>query len=185
MDGTVRRPLDATENQLWRSFLKVATRSLDRLDRELRQALGLSLADYEILVHLSESDGDRLSMSDLAARALLSQSRLTYRVDRLEQRGLVERIPCRSDGRKIWARLTPFGYLQLDDAYPIHLEGVRHYVIDPPSRDDLAAACRALSAMQSALDDRGGQPADPIVASADRAGPPRHPGRGRVAAVPR
>jgi DNA-binding MarR family transcriptional regulator len=169
MDGTVRRPLDATENQFWRSFLKVATRSLDRLDRELRQALGLSLADYEILVHLSESEGDRLLMSDLAARALLSQSRLTYRVDRLEQRGLVERIPCKSDGRRIWARLTPFGYRQLDSAYPMHLEGVRDYVIDPPTREDLEAACRALAAMQIALDDPGDQPADPAVAATDPA----------------
>ena len=144
-------PLDADQMRAWVAFIQVATHALDRLDHELQAAHQLTLGDYEILVSLSAEPEHRLQMSTLAARSLVSQSRLTYRVDRLEKRGFVERVPCPTDGRRIWAELTPTGFAALEAAYPVHLEGVRRYVVDPPAREDLAAATRALEAMLAAL----------------------------------
>jgi len=145
-------PLDAAQMRAWQTFIQVATRALDRLDHELQAAHDLTLGDYEILVSLSAEPEHRLQMSTLAERSLVSQSRLTYRVDRLEKRGFVERAPCPSDGRRIWAQLTADGFATLEAAYPMHLEGVRRYVIDPPDPGDLAAATRALQAMLTALE---------------------------------
>jgi DNA-binding MarR family transcriptional regulator len=145
-------PLAADEMRAWRAFIQVATRALDRLDHELQSAHDLTLGDYEILVSLSEEPEHRLQMSTLAEKSLVSQSRLTYRVDRLEKRGYVERVPCPTDGRRVWAQLTDSGFAALEAAYPTHLEGVRRYVVDPVAPRDLGAATRALEAMLGALD---------------------------------
>ena len=145
-------PLEAEQMRAWRAFILVATRALHRLDHELQADHDLTLGDYEILVSLSEEPEHRLQMSTLAEKSLVSQSRLTYRVDRLEKRRFVERVPCPSDGRRIWAQLTEAGLAALEGAYPTHLEGVRRYVIDPVAPDDLAVTTRALEAMMQALD---------------------------------
>ena len=151
-DTRLAAPLDADEMGTWRAFIQVATRALDRLDHELQTAHDLTLGDYEILVSLSEEVDRRLQMSTLAERSLVSQSRLTYRVDRLEKRGYVSRVPCPTDGRRIWAQLTADGFAALEAAYPTHLAGVRRYVIDPVDHRDLAAVTRALEAMISSID---------------------------------
>lgn len=149
--GPVARALTSPELQAWTAFLETATRALDQLDRDLQAAHDLTLADYEILVFLSEADEHRLAMSDLARHALVSKSRLTYRIDRLVARGLVERHRCEADARRIWACLTPEGLAQLEAAWPTHLDGVRRHVVDPVDPDDLDSLVRALNAMQVTL----------------------------------
>jgi DNA-binding MarR family transcriptional regulator len=146
-------PLHDDEMAAWRAFIWVATRALDRLDHELAANHGLSLADYEILAGLSEAPDRRIQMTELAALAQLSQSRLTYRIDRLERQDLVMRLPCDSDGRRVWASLTDAGLARLREAYPTHLAGARRYVIDPVPCDQLAGLTASLQAMRAALDE--------------------------------
>ena len=67
-EGT--RWLDAEEQQAWRAWLYSAQLLLDRLDRELTHATGISHAYYEILVALSETEGRMMRMSELADRCL-------------------------------------------------------------------------------------------------------------------
>ena len=71
------------EQGLWRRLLAAECRLRERLDRELQETHGLTLGDYDVLVHLSEADGGSLRMSELAERLLLSRSGLTRRVDGL------------------------------------------------------------------------------------------------------
>ena len=54
-----------------------------QLTDSLKAAAGLTLDDYEVLVHLSEADDRRLRMTELSQQLLHSQSRSTQRVDRL------------------------------------------------------------------------------------------------------
>ena len=70
-------------------------------------------------------------MAELAAGALVSRSRLTHRVDRLAAEGFVERQPCPTDRRGMFAVLTTKGATLLDQAARTHVESVRRYVIDP------------------------------------------------------
>ena len=72
-----------------------------------------------------------MRMSELARQALVSPSRLTHRVDRLEAAGVVIRRPCPTDRRGMNAVLTAKGRRLLERAAPTHVEGVRRYVIDP------------------------------------------------------
>lgn len=145
------RPLNPAELGMWLAFLETSTRALEQLDRDLQARHDLSLADYEILAFLSEADERQLPMTELAHRSLVSKSRLTYRVDRLVAKGFVERRRCDSDGRRVWATLTDTGFTALEEAWPLHLAGVRNHVIEPVHPDDLPALHRALDAMRATL----------------------------------
>jgi DNA-binding MarR family transcriptional regulator len=142
--------LDEKEMALWQAFLQASILSLEGLNRALSE-LDLTLEDYEILVFLSEADDRQLAMSDLADRTLSAKSRLTYRVDRLERAGFVERVRCESDGRRVWATLTPQGFAMLEKAWPTHLASVRRFVVEPVADGDVAAATRALEEMTKAI----------------------------------
>jgi DNA-binding MarR family transcriptional regulator len=146
------RWLTPEEQQTWRAFLRGSTLLFDRLDADLVETLGLTLADYEILVRLSEGPRRGLRMSELADQALVSRSRLTYRVDRLVAEGLVDRRPCPSDRRGSLAVLTAAGRRRLERAAPIHVEGVLNSLIDRCSPRDLAAIGRVFGAVVESLD---------------------------------
>lgn len=159
------RWLTTEEQQAWRGFVRGSALLLEQLDAELVEAHGLTLADYEILVWLSEAPRGGLRMSDLADRALVSRSRLTYRVDRLVAEGLVERRPCPSDRRGSLAVLTPTGRRRLERAAPTHVDGVVAHLIDRCSARDLAAIGRAFAAVAEALDAADGDADETDVAT--------------------
>jgi DNA-binding MarR family transcriptional regulator len=125
------RWLDADEQRAWRAFLEASQLLFARLDRQLQRDAGLSHADYEILVRLSDADGQQLRMSELAEHTLFSRSRLSHAVARLERTGMVRRQSCPSDGRGTFAVLTPNGLAILTSAAPGHVEEVRRQVFDP------------------------------------------------------
>ncbi|MEO1060448.1 MAG: MarR family transcriptional regulator [Actinomycetota bacterium] len=135
---TTTKWLDRDEQWAWRSFLEAQQRLTDRLDRELRDAHGLGLDDYEVLVFLSESDDGRLRMSELAEQLLHSRSRLTYRIDRLVRSGLVRREQCPEDKRGTFAVLTDAGAALLQEAAPVHVTGVRTHLLDAMSPAEFA-----------------------------------------------
>ena len=129
----------------WRAFLEAHARLARRLDEELRVEHGLSLAEYDALLHLARVPGRRLRMNQLADRVLLSRSGITRLIDRLVAGGLVSRAHCSSDARGAEAVLTDAGYRRLRTASRTHLRGVNEHflaVIDP---EDLDAIGRALS----------------------------------------
>ena len=145
--------LNDSEQGAWRRLLAVQCRMRERLDRELQESHGLSLGDYDVLVHLSEAGGRSLRMSELAERLLLSRSGLTRRVDGLVRAGWVERKACPDDGRGSMAVLSDAGSELLREAAPTHVRGVRRYLIDPlGDTGGLEALDPGLSAVEKALD---------------------------------
>lgn len=132
--------------EAWQAFLRASILLMDRLDAELH-GLGLSLADYEILVNLSAEPANELRMTELAARTLVSRSGLTRRLDRLVDSGLVERRNCPTDRRGVYAVLTDLGRRRLKDAAPTHVEGVRRHFLSPMEGQDLHALAASLTAV--------------------------------------
>ena len=103
------RWLDEQENRAWRGYRRMR-RLLDlELARELMQDAGLSEPDYDVLSDLSETPEQRLRLSELADRMLWSRSRLSHHISRMQQRGLVSREECATDGRGSVVVLTPAG----------------------------------------------------------------------------
>ena len=114
----------------WRSWLAASTVLREQLSRELQDLHGLTMTDYEIMVRLSERETNAIRMSDLAALTLLSRSRLSHQIDRMESAGLVSREVCPDDRRGQLAILTAAGMKALKTAAPDHVEGVRKHFVD-------------------------------------------------------
>ena len=124
------RWLSKEQQAHWRSWLTATTVLREQLSRELHESHGLTITDYEILVRLSESDQKSIRMSDLAKLTLLSRSRLSHQIDRMETAGLVSRVVCPDDRRGQLAVLTSAGMKALVAAAPDHVEGVRKHFVD-------------------------------------------------------
>jgi DNA-binding MarR family transcriptional regulator len=122
--------LSDDEQRTWRSFLGATRLLFDQLDRELQRDAGMTHADYEILVRLSEAPDRALRMGELAERTGSSRSRLSHAVTGLEADGWVRRERCTTDGRGAIAVLTDKGAAALHDAAPGHVRGVRRHVFD-------------------------------------------------------
>ena len=103
---------------------------MERLDHELQQRSQLSLTDYEILAALLDAPDQRLRMSELADRVIVSRSRLTYRVDRLVANDYVARVECEDDRRGLFAHLTPAGASALAAAAPGHDSDIQTWFLD-------------------------------------------------------
>ncbi|MFZ0324999.1 MAG: MarR family transcriptional regulator [Actinomycetes bacterium] len=132
------RWLSADEQKSWRAFLTVSLLLHDQLGRDLQRSQGLTMADYEILVRLSEAPDRRLRMTDLASVTLSSKSRLSHQITRLEEAGLVERVACAGDRRGFFATLTDEGWTRLVGAAPRHVASVREHLVDLLSPEEFA-----------------------------------------------
>lgn len=142
------RWLTQEEQESWRAWIEASLLLTDRLSRDIQAQHGLTFADYEILVWLSEAPDRRLRMSELARRALSSRSRLSHQIDRMERAGLVTREVCAEDRRGAFAVLTETGWRTIADAAPDHVASVRAHLVDVLSPEEFAAlgaACRKVA----------------------------------------
>lgn len=148
--------LSAPEQRAWRAFIYGATSVLEELSRVLETdpEIDLTLQEYEILVRLSEREGSRMRMSDLADQVVHSRSRLTHTVARLERRGILERVRCAADGRGREAVLTPEGRDLLERAAPAHVSSVRAALLNRVGTEDFLTLGRimAIAAPEEAPD---------------------------------
>ncbi|MCD4524526.1 MarR family winged helix-turn-helix transcriptional regulator [Nocardioides sp. cx-173] len=142
--------LDESQQRSWRALVLGSTLLMDRLDDDLRRRHDLSLAEYEILVRLSENGG-QLRMAQLAAALAHSRSRVTHTIKRMERADLVERYSSPEDGRGVVARLTDRGMLLLENSAPTHVNGVRDHLVDLVDADDFAALGRVMNAVTDHL----------------------------------
>jgi DNA-binding MarR family transcriptional regulator len=122
----------------WTGMVRVHERLMHELDTELQRAHDISLAEFDVLLRLSEAPERRMRMADLAEAVLLTRSGMSRLVDRLESRGLVERSRCPSDARGLNASLTDAGSALLAEAAVTHLGGLRERFTDRLSAEDVA-----------------------------------------------
>ena len=113
----------------WRPFIALLLRLPAALDAQLQRDAGITNFDYLVLSGLSESPSRTLRMSELAAIANSSLSRLSHVVSRLEARGWVRREPCPGDGRFINAVLTDDGWRKVLATAPGHVTAVRELLL--------------------------------------------------------
>jgi DNA-binding MarR family transcriptional regulator len=143
--------LTAGQQRSWRAFVLGTTLLLDRLDDDLRRTCDLSLTEYEILVRLSESEGRRMRMAQLADALAHSRSRITHTITRMERAGLVERSRSSEDRRGIVTEMTDAGWDLLTRIAPVHVGGVRAHLVALASDEDLEAVGRVMNAVADHL----------------------------------
>ena len=143
-------PLDRDEEAAWRAIARAVLVVPRTLDADLLAGCGLSLAEYIVLVNLSEAPGNSMRMYELAVESTLSPSGVTRLIERMERQGLVEREQAAADARGMTATLTGAGLERLRDAYPHALASVRTNVIDHLDGLDLTAFAEAVGKFATA-----------------------------------
>lgn len=129
--------LSEEQQAAWRPFIALLLRLPAALDAQLQKDAGITQFDYLVLSGLSEAPGRTLRMSELAATANSSLSRLSHVVSRLEAKGWVRREACPGDGRFINAVLTDEGWEKVKETAPGHVAAVRELLVGTLSEDEL------------------------------------------------
>lgn len=136
--------LDEREMAAWHGFLEASNRVAHRLEQQLKDEVGLSHPQYEILVRLGEAPDGEVRMTELAEQLITSKSGLTYQVGQLEKRGLVRRLPHHTDVRGVLAVLTDEGRMLLEKAAPGHVATVREALLHVLLDDELGVLAEGL-----------------------------------------
>jgi len=133
------RWLDAREQSAWRAYLDMNALLTARLNREMQETSGLSIADFSVLVPLSEHPEGRMRVLELARALGWEKSRLSHQLTRMAQRGLIERSNCNEDRRGAFVVLTDAGRRTVEAAAPRHVESVRRYLFDELTAEQVDA----------------------------------------------
>jgi DNA-binding MarR family transcriptional regulator len=155
---TAPRWLDEREQSAWRGYTQMERRLTKVLGQQLVRDAGLSAADYELLVPLSEAAEDQLRARDLARMVGWEKSRLSHQLTRMEQRGLVERRECPTDARGAFITLTVAGRAAIEGAAPQHVEAVREHFMDLLTEAEIAVLTGITGRILDHLEHSGPEP---------------------------
>lgn len=122
--------LDEREQRAWRGFLDMHALVNRSLATQLQRDTDLSLADYGVLVTLSEANEGELRSFAIADILQWEASRLSHQLRRMEVRGLIERRSCPEDRRGVNIAITEAGRCAIAKAAPLHVAEVRRVFID-------------------------------------------------------
>jgi DNA-binding MarR family transcriptional regulator len=121
----------------WVRLLRAHASTTRAMNADLLNEHGLTINDFEALLHLSRADGGRMRRVDLAEGLLLTASGVTRLLDGLEAAGYVERAACDSDRRVVYAVITDKGREKLEAASQSHVVGVSSLLQERFDEDEL------------------------------------------------
>lgn len=147
------RPDDARLNA-WIAYLRGYAKLLRKLESDLETGHQLTVAEYDVLIHLNSAPQRRMRMKELAEALLFSTGGVSRLFDRLEKDGLVTRERTCQDKRGVYAVLTDEGRARLRAAGPTHLQGIHDYFAASLPDDELEPVSAFLARL-------AGQPLDP------------------------
>lgn len=110
-----------TREQLSLKALTVMLRAFQSTQDVIKQDMtkyGLNPTEFAVL-ELLYSKGEQ-QIQHIGKKILLSSSSMTYVIDKLEQKGHIERKPCATDRRVIFAHITEKGKKFMEEAFPLH-----------------------------------------------------------------
>jgi DNA-binding MarR family transcriptional regulator len=137
--------------EAWVGLLRAHAAATRALSAGLLAEHGLSINDYEALLHLSNSS-EGMRRVDLAEKLLLTASGVTRLLDGLEEAGLVAKRSCETDARVTYAVLTDAGRERFEAAKCTHVDGIRSLFEDRLT----AAEVRTLADLLGRLPSVGG-----------------------------
>jgi DNA-binding MarR family transcriptional regulator len=132
------------------ALLRTHARLSDQLELDLRRISGLSMARYDVLMHLDMAGG-RLRLSDLAQAMVLSPSGLSKLLDRMQESGLIERQPDPHDARSTFAAITRHGRAVVKRTRQRHHAFLQHIVGDVLDDRDLADMKRIMARLDAGI----------------------------------
>jgi DNA-binding MarR family transcriptional regulator len=137
----------------WVRLLRAHATATRDLSAQLQAEHGLTINDYEALLHLSRADHCAMRRVDLAAGLLLTPSGVTRLLDGLERAGYVGKDSCPGDARVTYAVLTDAGRKKLEQASCSHIAGVTELFSERFSGDELTTLAELLGRLPGAVGD--------------------------------
>lgn len=125
------------------------------LNAQLVADHGLTINDYEALLHLARAEERRMRRVDLAERLILTASGVTRLLDGLEEAGYVDRAACASDRRVTYAVLTQAGVAKLREASKTHVADIREIFETRFNAEELDQLVALLERLPHAADATG------------------------------
>ncbi len=144
-----------TAASVWLVMMK-AHRSLQALMEQSIASLGIGVSDFMILEALLHKGA--MKISQLGEKVLLANASMTAAIDRLEQRGLVERQSGETDRRVRTVQLTGCGRHLIEQLYAKHERDIDVLMqpLQPAEREELRSSLKKLGlAAQEALQGAG------------------------------
>lgn len=158
-DPATRRRLTSGELAVWRALVDTTAELRRILGARLLEETGLSPADYQVLLALSEADGRRMRSSQLAAAIDWERSRLSHHLARMQRRGLIRRDDCATDNRGAEVSMTEEGADLFRRATTPHVRAIKRAFADALTAEQFGALADILGALQNHLHPgRGSRP---------------------------
>ena len=134
----------------WVRLLRAHSALTRTLSADLVRGHGLTINDYEVLLHLARAPDHHLRRVDLARSVLLSPSGITRLLDGLEREGWVAKRSCDSDARVTYAVLTDEGFAKIAEASETHVGGIREVFESRFNDEELELLGRLLAKLPEA-----------------------------------
>lgn len=109
----------------WVGMIRSHQMFMEVVETALKNANMPPLAWYDVLLEINREPDKRLRLQDIGVRILLAKNNTTRLIDRLEKEKLVHRKKCKSDGRGVYAYITPEGEQLIKDMWPIYKTAVK------------------------------------------------------------
>lgn len=122
----------------------------ETLARVYRARFGLSIPDWRVMVHLSQSG--RASVRDIEAQVVMEKSKVSRAASRLEARGIIAKRQSETDKRLVELTLTEAGQAMMDELLPLAAQFQAR--IETQLGEDFAGFDAALSRIIEAYNDR-------------------------------
>jgi DNA-binding MarR family transcriptional regulator len=138
---------DTSKGSVWPLFLTTYAVLVERIEARFAGAGLPPLGWYDVLWGLARAPEQRLRMSELAEKAVLSRSNLTRLVDRLEDAGLVRRERSEEDRRGAYAVLTAAGKAMRERMWPLYSQAIAELFeshLTPAQAEVMAQAFREM-----------------------------------------
>jgi MarR family 2-MHQ and catechol resistance regulon transcriptional repressor len=110
-----------------------ASKAIEQVDRAGISKTGLNVSDFSILEALMHKGP--MPINTIGEKVLLTSGSMTTAANRLETKGMVERIQDPSDGRCWYLHLTKTGLTLIREAYLKHAENLEMIVQDLDERE--------------------------------------------------
>jgi len=146
--------LNDEEMKAWIAFVSSTTLVDRELDQQLKEDMGLSHLQYQILMTLNGAEAGAMRMTELAERLINSKSGLTYQIGQMEKAGLVTRRQCEWSKSGVLAEITAEGRATLERAAPGHVEAVREILIDVLTPEERKVLAEGLGRVRDRIAER-------------------------------
>lgn len=117
--------------------LSRAYKAINEHVNKVIQANGLNPTEFAVL-ELLYHKGDQ-PMQQIGGKILLASGSITYVVDKLEQKGMLQRIACPKDRRVTYAQITEDGRKFIQDIFPEHAKQIDHLMSSLTDSEKLQA----------------------------------------------